>query len=171
LVNHDLRQEGDFLSSRERLLSFLEKQIKVENEIVDSLNRGLVDVENPAVKGTLKGISLDSLKHAQMYASAINLLTKAPKALTQKQLDSQKALVEKHIQIEAVLIERISEQVPNIRDEKVKLLLNAILEDEKRHHSLLQRVLEILVRGEAITEEEWFEVVWRSVPFHGAPGG
>jgi bacterioferritin (cytochrome b1) len=131
----------------------------------------LVDVENPAVKGTLKGISLDSLKHAQMYASAINLLTKAPKALTQKQLDSQKALVEKHIQIEAVLVERISEQIPNIKDEKVKLLLNAILEDEKRHHSLLQRVLEILVRGEAITEEEWFEVMWRSVPFHGAPGG
>jgi rubrerythrin len=159
------------LSSKERLLKFLEEQIKIENEIVDSLNKGLVDVENPAVKGTLKGISLDSLKHAQMYASAINLLTKVPKALTQKQLDSQKALVEKHIQIESVLIERIGEQIPNIKDEKVKLLLNAILEDEKRHHTLLQRVLEILVRGETITEEEWFEVMWRSVPFHGAPGG
>jgi rubrerythrin len=159
------------LSSKERLLKFLEEQIKIENEIVDSLNKGLVDVENPAVKGTLKGISLDSLKHAQMYASAINLLTKVPKALTQKQLDSQKTLVEKHIQIESVLIERIGEQIPNIKDEKVKLLLNAILEDEKRHHALLQRVLEILVRGETITEEEWFEVMWRSVPFHGAPGG
>jgi rubrerythrin len=159
------------LSTKDKLLSFIKEQIKVENEIVDSLNKGLVNIENPAVKGTLKGISLDSLKHAQMYASAINLLTKAPKALTQKQLDSQKALVEKHIQIEAVLIERISEQIPNTKDEKVKLLLNAILEDEKRHHALLQRVLEILVRGETITEEEWFEVMWRSVPFHGAPGG
>ena len=159
------------MGTKEELLSFLKEQIKVENEIVDSLNKGLVDVENPAVKGTLKGISLDSLKHAQMYASAINLLTKAPKALTQKQLDTQKSLVEKHIRIEAVLIERINEQIPNIKDEKVKLLLNAILEDEKRHHALLQRVLEILIRGETITEEEWFEVVWKSVPFHGSPGG
>jgi rubrerythrin len=159
------------MSTKEKLLGFLEGQIKIENEIVDSLNKGLIDVENPAVKGTLKGISLDSLKHAQMYTSAITLLTKVPKALTQKQLDNQKTLVEKHIQIEAVLIERISEQIPNIKDEKVKLLLNAILEDEKRHHALLQRVLEILVRGETITEEEWFEVMWRSVPFHGAPGG
>jgi hypothetical protein len=98
-------------------------------------------------------------------------LTKTPKALTQKQLDSQKALVEKHIQIEAVLIEKIGEQIPNLKDEKVKLLLTAILEDEKRHHSLLQRVLEILIRGETITDEEWFEVMWRSVPFHGSPGG
>jgi rubrerythrin len=159
------------LSSKERLLKFLKEQIKIENEIVNSLKKGLVGVENPAVNGTLKGISLDSLKHAQMYASAINLLTKVPKALTQKQLDSQKALVEKHIQIESVLIGRIGEQIPSIKDEKVKLLLNAILEDEKRHHALLQRVLEILVRGETITEEEWFEVMWRSVPFHGAPGG
>ena len=159
------------MSTKDRLLKFLEEQIKVENEIVDSLNKGLVEVENPAVKGTLKGISLDSLKHAQMYASAINLLTKVPKALTQKQLDSQKALVEKHIRIEAVLIEKINEQLPAVKDEKVQLLLNAILEDEKRHHALLQRVLEILVRGETITEEEWFEVMWRSVPFHGAPGG
>jgi len=159
------------LSTKKTLLKFLKDQIKVENGIVDSLNKGLVDVGNPAVKGTLKGVSLDSLKHAQMYASAINLLTKTPKALTQKQLDSQKALVEKHIQIEAVLIEKIGEQIPNLKDEKVKLLLTAILEDEKRHHSLLQRVLEILVRGETITDEEWFEVMWRSVPFHGSPGG
>jgi len=163
--------EVDFLSTKETLLKFLRDQIKVENEIVDSLNKGLTDVANPAVKGTLKGVSLDSLKHAQMYASAISLLTKVPMALTQKQLDAQKALVEKHIRIEAVLIEKIGEQLPSLKDEKVKLLLTAILEDEKRHHALLQRVLEILVRGETITEEEWFGVMWRSVPFHGSPGG
>ena len=159
------------MSTKEKLLKFLKDQIKVENEIVDSLNKGLTDVENPAVKGTLKGVSLDSLKHAQMYASAISLLTKVPKALSQKQLDAQKALVEKHIRIEMVLIEKIGEQLPSLRDEKVKLLLSAIMEDERRHHALLQKVLEILVRGETITEEEWFEVMWRSVPFHGSPGG
>jgi len=163
--------EDNFLSTKEKLLKFLKDQIKVENEIVDSLNKGLTDVENPAVKGTLKGVSLDSLKHAQMYASAISLLTKVPKALSQKQLDAQKALVEKHIRIEMVLIEKIGEQLPSLRDEKVKLLLSAIMEDERRHHALLQKVLEILVRGETITEEEWFEVMWRSVPFHGSPGG
>jgi len=163
--------EGGSLSTKNELLSFLRQQIKVENEIVDSLNKGLVDVENPAVKGTLKGISLDSSKHAQMYASAIELLTKVTKVLSQKQLDHQKELIEKHIQMEAVLIKRISERISEVKDEKVKLLLNAILEDEKRHHVLLQKVLEIIVRGETITEEEWFEVMWKSVPFHGSPGG
>jgi hypothetical protein len=45
------------------------------------------------------------------------------------------------------------------------------LEDEKRHHELLKMVLEILVRGEAITEADWWDLLWKNVPFHGAPGG
>jgi len=153
------------------LLGFLREQVKIENGIVDSLNKALVEIENPAVKGTLKGISLDSVKHAEMYTSAVNLLTGVPKVLTQEHLDKQTELVKKHIQLEARLIKRIGEELPKVENQKVKLLLTAILEDEKRHHALLKQVLEILVRGETITEEEWFDVMWKSVPFHGAPGG
>jgi len=143
----------------------------VENQIVKSLNQALVNIENQAVKGTLKGISLDSLKHAQMYASAVNLLTKVPKTLTQEELDEQRRLIEKHIELEVRLIKRINRELPSVKNEKVKLLLNAILQDEKRHHDLLKQVLNILVRGETITEEEWFDVLWKNVPFHGSPGG
>lgn len=161
----------NILNSKERLLKFLKEQIRIENEIVDSLNKSLINIENPIVKGTLKGISLDSVKHAEMYASAINLLTGVSKALTQEKLDEQTELVKKHIEIEAELIKKISKIMPEIENEKVKFLLNAILLDEKRHHALLKKVLEILVRGETITEEEWWEIIWKEVPFHGAPGG
>lgn len=153
------------------MLDFIKDQIRIENEIVDSLNKALAEMLNPAVKGTLKGISLDSVKHAEMYSAAVNLLTSVPQALTQEQLDKQREQVEKHIRIEARLIKRISETMPKIKDEKIKLLLEAILSDEKRHHALLNEVLAILVKGETITDEEWFDVVWKGVPFHGAPGG
>lgn len=159
------------MSREEHLVKFLREQIKIENEIVDSLNNALVEIGNLAVKGTLKGISLDSVKHAEMYASAVNLLTKTPKVLTQENLDKQRELVERHIQMEASLIQRISEELPKVKNAKVNLLLNAILSDEKRHHDLLKEILKILVKGETITEEEWFDVVWKGVPFHGAPGG
>jgi len=159
------------LGVEDKLLGFLKEQITVENQIVKSLNQALVNIENQAVKGTLKGISLDSLKHAQMYASAVNLLTKVPKTLTQEELDEQRRLIEKHIELEVRLIKRINRELPSVKNEKVKLLLNAILQDEKRHHDLLKQVLNILVRGETITEEEWFDVLWKNVPFHGSPGG
>jgi hypothetical protein len=159
------------LDSKDELVDFLKEQIKIENRIVNSLNSSLDDIRNPAVRGVLQGISLDSLKHAEMYTSAVGLLTSVQPALAQKQLDKQRELVEKHISLEAELIGKISEKLPSIEDKKIKLLLNAILMDEKRHHELLKEVLEILVRGETITEEDWWDVLWKNVPFHGAPGG
>jgi len=159
------------LKSKDELIKFMKAQIKVENEIVDSLNNALMEIKNPPVKGVLKGISLDSVKHAEMYASAAELLTSVSQALSQEHLDKQRALVERHIQMEAELIKKISKVLPTVENKKVKLLLSAILADEKRHHELLKMVLEILVRGETITEADWWDLLWKNVPFHGAPGG
>ncbi len=159
------------MSSKDELISFLKTQISIEKQIVESLNKALDEIYNPAVRGVLKGISLDSVKHAEIYASAAKLLMETSPALAQQQLDKQKGLVEKHIQTEERLIKRIEQIIPNIQNKKVQLLLNAVLADERRHHQLLKEVLEILVRGETITEEEWWDILWKNVPFHGAPGG
>jgi rubrerythrin len=159
------------VSSKDELIEFLKEQVKVENKIVDALNKSLPEIDNPTVKGVLKGVSLDSVKHAEMYASAVRLMTTVSKALTQENLDKQKGLVERHIQMEADLIKKISKVLPTVKDKKVKLLLSAILEDEKRHHGLLKQILEILVKGETITEADWWDIIWKDVPFHGSPGG
>lgn len=159
------------LSSKDELVNLFKKQIKIEQTIVDSVKEGLTEIENPAVTGVLKAISLDSLKHAQMYSSAIDLLTTVPQALTEGNLDKQKELVKKHIQLEALVIQKLCDIIPSVQNEKVKLLMHAILEDEKRHHALLQKVLEILVKGETITDQDWWDVMWENVPFHGTPGG
>jgi hypothetical protein len=119
----------------------------------------------------LKGISLDSVKHAEMYTAAVKLLTDVTPPLTQENLDKQIELVKEHIHLEAELIQKIGKILPNIENEKVTLLLNAILTDEKRHHALLTEVLQILVQGETITEDDWWDLIWKNVPFHGSPGG
>ena len=159
------------MSSNDELVTLFKNQIKIEKTIVDSVAEGLVEIKNPAVKGVLKGISLDSTKHAEMYSSAINLLTIVPQALTEGNLDKQRELVEKHIRLEAEIIKKLREVIPSVQNKKVKLLLTAILSDEVRHHDLLKKVLDILVRGETITDDDWWDVLWENVPFHGAPGG
>jgi rubrerythrin len=156
---------------KESLLDFLKNQVTVENEIVSSLEKALVGMKNPAVKGVLKGVSLDSVKHAELYTSAITLLTHASTALTQENLDEQKALVKKHIEIEAKLIRKLEEMLPQVDNKKVEFLLKAILNDEIRHHAMLKTALEIIVHGETITEDDWWKLLWENVPFHGAPGG
>lgn len=153
------------------LLDFLRNQVAVENEIVTSLEKAIVNMKNPAVKGVLKGVSLDSVKHAELYSAALTLLASASTALNQGNLDEQRELVKKHIAIEAKLIKVLQEKIPEIENEKVVFLLKAILEDECRHHAMLKMVLEIIVHGETITEADWWKMLWENVPFHGAPGG
>jgi rubrerythrin len=158
-------------ASKEQLIEFLKKQIANENKIVNSVNSGLKNINNPPVKAVLKGISLDSIKHSELYASAIVILSKASQAMTQENLDEQRMLVEKHIHLESELIEKLEEMLPSIKNKKVAFLLNSILSDERRHHELLKQVLEIIVRGETITEDDWWKLLWEEVPFHGTPGG
>jgi rubrerythrin len=166
-----LEVEEKNLGANKDLVEFMKRQIVIEKEIVQSLNKGIVDIKNPPVKGVLKGISLDSVKHAELYASAVTLLTNVSPALKQENLDTQKALVEKHIQLEAELIKKLEKMMPNIENKKVAFLLKAILTDEQRHHAMLKMVLDIIVHGETITEADWWELLWENVPFHGAPGG
>jgi len=156
---------------KNNLLDFLKNQVTVENEIVTSLEKAIVNMKNPAVKGVLKGVSLDSVKHAELYSAALTLLTSASTALNQGNLDEQRELVKKHIEIEAKLIKVLQEKIPEIENEKVVFLLKAILEDECRHHAMLKMVLEIIVHGETVTEADWWKMLWENVPFHGAPGG
>ena len=158
-------------NSKNELIEFIRRQIVIEKEIVNSLEKGIADINNPPVKGVLKGISLDSMKHAELYSAALTLLTKVSQALQQGDLDAQRELVEKHIKLEAELIKKIEDELPAVDDSKVKFLLESILVDEKRHHAMLKLVLEIIVHGETITEVDWWELLWENAPFHGAPGG
>ncbi|NLE06222.1 MAG: hypothetical protein GX638_15655 [Crenarchaeota archaeon] len=158
-------------ASKEQLIEFMKRQIVNENKIVSSVNAGLKNINNAPVKAVLKGISLDSIKHAELYASAVALLSTTAQAMNQGNLDEQRALVEKHIKMESELIEKLEEMLPNVQNKKVAFLLNAILNDERRHHELLKQILDVIVRGETLTEDDWWKMLWEDVPFHGAPGG
>ena len=76
-----------------------------------------------------------------------------------------RVLVEKHIEIEAELIQKLEAIMPTIENKKVVFLLKAILADEHRHHAMLKMVLEIIVHGEPITEADWWKMLWENVPF------
>jgi len=157
--------------SKQEMTRFFEKQALLEDEIVKSINKALAKIRNPVVRGVLKGISLDSIKHGEMYKAAIELLTTVPPALSQQEFDELVKFVQKHIAEEEKAIISMEEVMAQIKDEKVQLLLEAIFADEQRHHKLLNSVMEILVKRETISEEDWWDILWKNVPFHGAPGG
>jgi rubrerythrin len=148
----------------DKLVKFLEKQITLENIIVKSITESAEKIDNEAVSTALQGISLDSKKHAMMYKSAISLMTTTSAALNDEQLELQKKVVDDHIKMEEAVIKELDKMLPSVENEKVEILLKAILQDEKRHHKLLNTLYEILIRGEAVTEGDWWDAVWGDVP-------
>jgi rubrerythrin len=148
----------------ERLTIFLESMIDAENAIVKSVEDSLEELGNYAVEAALKGISLDSLKHAMLYGSALAILTETRTPLDETQLDRQRELVKRHITMEERVIARLEEMIPRVENEKVSFILEAIIADERSHHKVLLNVQELLVRGETVTEEDWWDAVWGDVP-------
>lgn len=150
--------------SDETLTSFIESMIKAENAIVKSIEDAVEDLSNYAVEAALKGISLDSLKHAMLYGSALSLLNGARSSLNEDQLDKHRDLVKRHISMEERVIAQLEKIIPQVNNEKVSFILNAIIADERRHHKVLLNVQELLVRGETVTEEDWWDAVYGDVP-------
>ncbi len=148
----------------ERLPIFLESMIEAEKAIVKSVEESLEELGNYAVEAALKGISLDSMKHAMLYGSALAILTETRTPLDETQLDRQRELVKRHITMEERVIARLEEMIPPVENEKVSFILETIIADERRHHKVLLNVQELLVRGETVTEEDWWDAVWGDVP-------
>lgn len=156
--------------SKDEMIEFFKDQIKLEHHIIESVTNSLKTVRNPVVKQILRAIAFDSQKHAGIYNAAVSITTITP-ALTAKEFRELEEITAKHIVDEAKAISALGKIMPKIEDEKVKFLLESIVADERKHHKLLSKIMDLVVKKEAITEEDWWEILWKNVPFHGTPGG
>jgi len=152
------------------LVEFFREQARLEEEIVESVNKALGAMKNPVVESVLKGMALDSSKHAAIYRAAERIVQVAP-ALTEDEFNELRKVVKWHIENENKVIKRLEDAVKRTENKRIRFLLQAIVADEKRHHQLLDAMMDIVVKGETITDDEWWEMLWKNVPFHGAPGG
>lgn len=153
-----------------KLTKFLQEQIKREGEVASSMKEILNKVKNPVVKAVLTSISLDSIKHAELYRAAIHLTT-VTTALTDEEFNQLKTITKKHVDMENATIKQLKDAVNKAKNKKVKFLLQSIAEDEDKHHKLLKMIMELIVREESITEEDLWKILWKNTPFHGTPGG
>lgn len=156
--------------SKDEIVEFFKSQKELEHHIVESITDSLKTVRNPVVKQVLHAIAFDSQKHAGIYEAAMSISTVTP-ALTDEEYMELEKITAKHVLDEEKAISALNKMLPKIKNEKIKFLLEVIIADERKHHQLLKKVIDLIVKKEAITEEDWWEILWKNVPFHGAPGG
>ena len=158
------------MNTQERV-EFYKKQIILEEKIVESANTSVKDLPNVMVKELILGIAMDSNKHASLLNALIALNTGTTPLIPEEITDQLKENIEKHIELEQQAIDTYKAFWKELKDEKEKVVVKAILNDEIRHHQLLKRLHEMIVDKEKLTEQDIWDWTWKDSLFHGSPGG
>ncbi|MBY9001053.1 MAG: hypothetical protein KGD64_09075 [Candidatus Heimdallarchaeota archaeon] len=143
--------------SNEEKISFFKKQIELEKKIVQAAEDSVEDMENKIVKELILAIALDSKKHASLLEVLTTMNTSFEPYINEKSLDKIAENIKKHIDLEAQAIETYKELLTKLELEQEKMIVQVIYHDELRHHALLKRLYEIIIKKEAITEADLWD--------------
>lgn len=145
------------LLSDEEKVKFYKKQIELEKKIIQAAEESVEDMENKIVKELILAIAIDSKKHASLLGVLTTMNTSSVPYISEKSLDKIAKNIKKHIELEAQAIETYKELLTKIDTDKEKMIVQTIYHDELRHHALLKRLYEIIIKNEAITEEDLWD--------------
>jgi rubrerythrin len=134
--------------SQETLKKLVEEQIKVERNFVTAVEKEIKDVHNVAARLLLLETQKDSEKHAIILEGILEVISqKDAKPLWDTLQDSYvdklvvKKNLENHIKTETTMLDHIEKEMKATKDEGIKLLLEHIASDEKKHHKILETVI------------------------------
>jgi len=143
--------------------------VRMEETYATSLSASVEWLGNVVVREILRSIAYDSHKHAGFYTAILNLLQGGSPAIFESDYDRLEAVLKKHIEVEDKMIQDVKQLIETERDNRVRHLMTEIYQDEVRHHALMRRLLESVIKRETIFEEDVWDMLWKDVPGHGAP--
>ena len=146
----------------------MEQMAEMEEEYALRYDEDVAGLGNVAIAGLIKGVALDSEKHAGLYRATADIL-KGPLAITEVEYDKLEASLKRHIDVEERMMGEARALMEGEGDDRVRFLLEEIYADEVRHHRFLSNLLEAVVKRDAIFEDDVWKMIWRDVPTHGAP--
>lgn len=159
--------------SKEERLAFFEEQIEVEKKIVETAHKIVKGVKNPLVREMILAVALDSQKHETMLTALRDRLVGPSPGIDEQVSDEISEAIQEHIELEAKALNQYKDFLDNLccSDDKEKIVIKAIYEDELRHHELLRWIFKTIVQKETLIEEDIWDDMWTDAFTHGTPGG
>jgi len=142
----------------EELIGMLKEQQTFEQNTADSLTASVNRTKNSIVRLFLNRLVLDSLKHADLLQALIDLNIGAIVSDIDKH--RMKRELSKHVLDEKEMLSRAQKIVGKVENERTRGLLSQIVEDEQRHHKILNELLRIIETIENISNEDWWELYY-----------
>ena len=131
---------------RDKLVKLFEAQIKIEEKAIEAYKDAMEMIGNFAFRLIFEGLRMDSMKHKRIFEVLKENVLLPPSEwdlVVSKKIGEYVSPIEleKHIKLEEGMIELIKKNVKTIDDDTIKSLLEHVLEDEKRHHSVIKKLI------------------------------
>ena len=143
-----VQRKGNDSMSQETLVELIREQIRLERGFVASVETEIKNIHSVAARLLLLETLKDSEKHAMILEGILSVISvKDAKPLWDTLQDSYvdklvvKRNLERHLKTEKQMLEHIKKETSKTDDEGVKLLLEHIAEDERKHHKILETVI------------------------------
>ncbi len=162
------KHRDDMIMSIEEALN---KLIEAEDRYSKELKAVAKEIEHPVLSAILLAIAIDSEKHRDLYRAILGLVKSIQPMLSQNELSLIRRQIDRHIETEVKMIKSSKELLERIDDPRIKILLEAIHEDEIKHHKVLINIRDRIAKAETIEEEDMWTEIWKHSPWHGGPEG
>ncbi len=133
----------------ESTLSKIKKQKFFEDETSKKLMPLYESAKNPIIKLYIHSIILDTMRHSDTYQMLMDLNERAQIGEESAKLGEQE--LKSHIVEEAKMLAQTEQISKVVKDKRIKQILLSILEDEQKHHRVLNELMKILKKE----SKEW----------------
>jgi len=135
----------------DELLTMLEKNRELELKNVQMSQEKEEQLKSAGAKLMLYQIRMDSTKHAKILQTLIDTIKEGtPEYLWDYRIDryvgqvATERVLQKHVEIEKEMIQRHEAIIKKTDDRGIQMILQHIVDDEKRHHKMLMEVIKQL---------------------------
>ncbi len=145
------------------IIEKIESMEKIEKDQATSLSTAVEGLDNILVRGILRGIARDSEKHAVFYNIVLSLLKNEGREIAEEDYNRIERIINRHIEVEKQMMQKVKQLMQDEQDSRVKHLLAVIYEDEDRHHTLMKRLLEMVIKRESLFKEDEWDKIWKDL--------
>ena len=134
---------------REQLVNSMKHWQKIEDRSVESTGQVIAKTDNPLIRLVMEIIQRDSQMHHRVQQFIIDSLEGKAINLSPDEMSSVSGMIDNHLNIEQQMVELVDKSLADVKNKKMMVqeyLLNFLVEDEKKHASML-RALDKVKKG------------------------
>ena len=139
--------------TEQKLAEVIRAQIKIEKTTAEKIEEFEGSVSNLAVRLFLAEMRFDTEKHAKLLQTMLDLMDQyEPERRSRRfwQIETReyvdaliaKKTLEDHVKVETKMLQNMKAGMKGTDDEALKTLFKHIVEDERKHHVIMKKILE-----------------------------